>query len=117
MTAREEDDSMAYERPAAMPAGSAYALARLYAQGVADGSAAASADNPAFLGSQLMLATAWAVSCEQPDVHPLAEQEEYFVAWVHGYVQRANEIEGAPDTWEDAGDDSKAGVRWMNWKA
>jgi hypothetical protein len=110
MTARQEGDIMPDERQAQV--GSLYALARLYAQGAADGSAAASADSPAFLDCQHILATAWTVSCEQPDVHPPAEQEEYFVAWVHGYVQRANEIEAAPDTWADAGDDSEAGVRW-----
>jgi hypothetical protein len=92
---------MADERHQVTQVGSVYALAQVYAHGVADGSAAASADSPAFLGYQLLLGTAWEVSCEQPDVQPLAEQEEYFVAWVHGYVGRADEMEGAPDAWEE----------------
>jgi hypothetical protein len=98
---------MGDERHGAMQAGAAYTLARIHVHGVADGCAAAAADSPDFLSCAVMLDTAWEVSCERPDVQPLAEQEEYFVGWVHGYVQRADEIEGAadpfdPDTWADA---------------
>ena len=93
---------MADERHRATQAGSVYALARVHAQGVADGSAAATADSPDFLSYQVLLDAAWDLSCERPDAHPIAEQEEYFVAWVHGYVGRADEMEGAPDTWEAA---------------
>ncbi|HEX9057994.1 MAG TPA: hypothetical protein VF818_10730 [Ktedonobacterales bacterium] len=75
-------------------------LARVYAKGIADGCAAASADSPAFLNYQVMVYMAWDASCEQPDVQPSAEQEEYFVAWVHGYVCRADEMESTPATRE-----------------
>ena len=72
-------------------------LARVYARGLAHGSAAAVDDSPDFVNYQLLLARAWEASCERPDVQPLAEQEEYFVAWVHGYVVRADELECASD--------------------
>jgi hypothetical protein len=88
-------------RAVAQPLG---ALARAYAQGMASGSDAATADNPYFLGDHAMISAAWEVSCERSNVQPLVEQEEYFVAWVHGYVVRAEQIEGAPGSWEDAAD-------------
>jgi hypothetical protein len=83
------------------------ALAHAYAQGMASGNMAASADNPAFLGNQDMISAAWEVSCGQSCGQAPAEQEEYFVGWVHGYVVRAEQIEGPPALWEDAveGDD------------
>lgn len=93
---------MADELHGSIQAGAASTLARVYAQGLAAGSAAAFADSPDFLGYQLILDAAWEVSCERPDVQPIAEQEEYFVAWVHGYVGRADDMEDAPDTWEEA---------------
>jgi hypothetical protein len=107
MTTRREGNTMADERHGALQAGAEYTLARIHAHGVADGCAAAVADSPDYLSCAVMLDTAWEVSCERPDVLPLAEQEEYFVGWVHGYVQRADLIEGTantlePDTWADA---------------
>jgi hypothetical protein len=103
MMASREGGTMAGERHGAMQTWAAYTLARVYAQGVADGTAAAAADGPDFLSYAVVLDTAWEKSCDRPNVQPLAEQEEYFVAWVHGYVRRADEIEDAPDTWEDPG--------------
>ena len=94
---------MADERSWAMQTGSDSTLAQVYAHGVADGNAAAAADSPRFLGYQLLLGTAWETSCDRLDGQPLAEQEEYFVAWVHGYIGRVDEMEGTPDTWEEAG--------------
>lgn len=83
------------------------ALAWAYAQGMASGSMTASVDNPTFLGNRAMISAAWEMSCGQVCEQSLAEQEEYFVGWVHGYVVRAEQIEGAPALWEDAveGDD------------
>ena len=87
-------------------------FARAFAQGMASGSTAASADNPAFLGNQAMISAAWEVSCGQSCGQALAEQEEYFVGWVHGYVVRAEQIEGPPTLWEDAveGDDPSSPI-------
>lgn len=104
MMASWEGGTMAGERHGTMPTWTAYTLARVYAQGVADGTAAAAADGPDFLSYAVVLDTAWEQSCDRPNVQPVAEQEEYFVAWVHGYVRRADEIEDAPDTWADAGE-------------
>jgi hypothetical protein len=83
------------------------ALAWAYAQGMASGNGAATIDNPAFLSDQTMISAAWEMSCGQLCGQSLAEQEEYFVGWVHGYVVRAEQIEGVPARWEDAveGDD------------
>lgn len=72
------------------------ALATAYAQGLKCGSAAATADNPYFLCDRAMIAAAWEASCAglvMRASRPLSEQEEYFVAWVHGYVFRAENIE------------------------
>jgi hypothetical protein len=84
------------------------ALAAAYAHGMVSGSAAATAESPYFLGNHDLIAAAWEASCAQSDMQPAQpvaeqeEQEEYFVAWVHGYVVRAEQIEGAPPSWEDA---------------
>lgn len=88
---------MTGKRYGIMPSRADATCARAHARGVANGSAAAAADSPDFLNYQLLLAWAWEASCERPDVQPLAEQEEYFVGWVHGYVQRADEMEFSPD--------------------
>lgn len=86
-----------------MQTGSDSTLVQVYACGVADGNAAAAADSPRFLGYQLLLGTAWETACDWLDGQPLAEQEEYFVVWVHGYIRRVDELEDAPDIWEAAG--------------
>lgn len=78
---------MANERNQMVQCGSEVTLAQVYAYGVIDGNAAAQADSPAFLDYQLLLGTAWEMACEWPDEEPLAKQEEYFVAWVHGYME------------------------------
>lgn len=90
-------------------------LATAYAHGMTSGSAAATADNPYFLGDYALIAAAWEASWPgsgPQSSQPLPEQEEYFVAWVHGYVVRAEQIEGAPPFWEDAaeGDDPSSPV-------
>lgn len=90
-------------------------LATVYAHGMTSGSAAATVDNPYFLGDHALIAAAWEASCAGSGLQssqPLAEQEEYFVAWVHGYVVRAEQIEGAPPFWENAaeGDDPSSPV-------
>ena len=92
---------MTDERYGAMRHGADVTLARVRAHGVANGSAAAADDSPDFLSYQLLLTRAWETSCERLDVQSLAEQEEYFIGWVHGYVGRADEMECAPDTWEE----------------
>lgn len=77
-------------------------LATAYAQGLRNGTAAAKVDNPYFLGDHALIAAAWEVSRARSGMRamrPLAEQEEYFVAWVHGYVVRAEQIEDAPAVW------------------
>lgn len=88
------------------------AVAWAYAQGMACGNSAASVDTPTFLGNRAMISAAWEMSCGQLRGQSLAEQEEYFVGWVHGYVVRAEQIEGAPARWEDAveGDDSSSPI-------
>jgi hypothetical protein len=94
------------------------ALASAYAQGLRSGTAAATVDNPYFLGDHALIAAGWEVSRARSGtlaMRPLAEQEEYFVAWVHGYVVRAEQIEDAPAAWaareETAeGDDPSAPV-------
>ena len=93
---------MADERNRAMQTGSDATITQVYAHGVADGNAAAAADSPRFLGYQLLLGTAWETSRDWLDGQPLPEQEEYFVAWVHGYMGRVDELEGTLDTWEEA---------------
>lgn len=87
---------MANERNRPGQSGAEDSLAQVYAYGVTDGNAAARADSPAFLDDQLLLGMA----CEWPGEEPLAKQEEYFVAWVHGYMVRVDELESAQDTWE-----------------
>jgi hypothetical protein len=91
------------------------ALASAYAQGLRSGTAAATVDNPYFLGDHALIAAAWELSCARSGMRPLrplAEQEEYFVAWVHGYVVRAEQIEGEPVAWGEAaeGDDPSSPV-------
>ena len=73
------------------------ALIGAFTRGLRDGSAAASTDSPTFVGYQRMLTLAWDLSRGQPHLTQLAEQEEYFIAWVHGYIGRCDEIEGAPE--------------------
>lgn len=73
------------------------ALIGAYTRGVRDGGAAASADSPTFVGYQRMLSLAWSLSRGQPQFTQFAEQEEYFIAWVHGYVGRCDEMENAPE--------------------
>ena len=91
---------MANERNRLGQPGADVSLAQVYAYGVTDGNAAAQADSPAFLDDQLLLGMAWEMACEWPGKEPLAKQEEYFVAWVHGYMVRVDELESAQDTWE-----------------
>ncbi len=91
-------------------------LESIFAHGVADGSAAASADSPAFLGYRSVIYRAWDTSCARPDVQPLLEQEEYFVAWVHGYVQRAEEIEDGPNASTEDGAGRRFGMSTLSEK-
>lgn len=94
---------MAREQQAATRARSDHVLDRRYAQGMANGSAAATADALGTPTHNDVLQMAWDVSAASTDVLELAQQEEYCIGWAHGYTRRAGEIEGAPDTWEDDG--------------
>lgn len=55
-------------------------------------------------GQALIFTTwaAWEASGEWAPVQPLAEEEEYFVGWVHGYSVRIEQIDGVPALWTDA---------------
>lgn len=81
-------------------------LAVRYIQGMSAGQTAASADAPDFTHNDEVLQMAWDVSAGTTDAFDSAQQEEYVVGWAHGYITRADEVEGAPgtpDTWEDDG--------------
>ncbi len=97
------DPSQLYRDPAVLASHSALATACVH--GMASGNAAATTDTLYFSGALALIAAEWAASRAGSDMQssqPLAEQEEYFVARVHGYVIQAEQIEGAPSSWEDA---------------
>ncbi len=97
------DPSQLYRDPAVLASHSALATACVH--GKASGNAAATTDTLYFPGALALIAAEWAASragSDMPSSQPLAEQEEYFVAWVHDYVIRVEQIEGAPSSWEGA---------------
>jgi hypothetical protein len=71
------------------------ALASAYRRGLASGRAAASGDSPRFLANRVLISEAWRVSCAGSVGQPEEAQVEYFIAWVHGYVVRAEQLEDA----------------------
>lgn len=89
-----------------------HACTMMHAKGMMDGHIAASAHAPGFLSIRAVLQAAWEASdMLQKLLHP-AEQDEYFVGWVQGYGQRADEVSDETrdmlDTWEDDGGASAA---------
>ena len=93
-----------------------HVCAMMHAKGVIDGRIAASAHAPGFLSSRAVLQTAWDASCAQQELlHPV-HLDEYFVGWVQGYGQRADETSDETpdmlDTWEDDG--GAAAVPWFD---
>ncbi|HEV2238925.1 MAG TPA: hypothetical protein VGR57_19865 [Ktedonobacterales bacterium] len=88
--------------------GHAAALATAFGHGSDSGCTAASADRPTFLADQALILVAWEMSCAGTCAQPPTMQEgcqeqdcredcreEYFIGWVHGYVMRAEQLEGA----------------------
>jgi hypothetical protein len=106
MTARQDEQS----RSETVWLGTARALAKMHAKGLIDGHLAAAVHAPEFLSVRALIQAAWEVSYAQQDTlhtpQP-AQQDEYFVGWVQGYVRRADEArdetQDVPDTWEDDG--------------
>jgi hypothetical protein len=80
------------------------ALATAYGHGIACGCAAASADSPDFLADQALIYAAWEVSCAGEPAQPQDEQEEYFIAWVRGYVVCAEQLEDAASAGDEGAD-------------
>lgn len=84
-----------------------HVCAMMHAKGMMDGRIAASAHAPEFLSIHTLLQAAWEASGTlQKLLHP-AQQDEYFVGWVQGYRQRADEASDETpdmlDRWEDDG--------------
>jgi hypothetical protein len=69
----------------------AHVCAMMHAKGMLDGRIAASAHSPEFLSIPDLLQAAWEVSSIQREVLYPAQQDEYFVGWVQGYVRRSDE--------------------------
>lgn len=93
-----------------------HVCAMMHAKGMMDGRIAASAHAPEFLSTCAVLQEAWKASdTPQKLLHP-AQQDEYFVGWVQGYGQRADEApDETPDmldTWEDDG--GASAVPWFD---
>jgi uncharacterized protein len=86
---------MATTPHASADGGRAESLASAHRRGLASGSAAASGDNPRFLADRVLLAGAWRVSCADSAGQSEDAQLEFFIAWVHGYVVRAEQLEDA----------------------
>lgn len=91
----EEASRMAAPSHASANGALAAALASAYHRGLASGLAAASGDSPWFLADRFLLTEAWRVSCEGASGQSEEAQVEYFIAWVHGYVGRAEQLEDA----------------------
>lgn len=93
-----------------------HACAMMHAKGIVDGQIAASMHAPEFLGIPALLQSAWVASHAQQDRLYPAQQDEYFVGWVQGYVRRSEEIFDetldVPDTWEDEG--GALAVSWLD---
>lgn len=90
--------------------------AMMHAKGMMDGRIAASAHSPEFLSIRALLQAAWEASGTlQKLLHP-AQQDEYFVGWVQGYRQRADEVSDETldmlDTWEDDG--GASAIPWFD---
>lgn len=99
--------------------GTAHALhvcVMMHGKGMMDGRTAASAHAPRFLSIRAVLQAAWEASgALQKLIHP-AQQDEYFVGWVQGYGQCADEVSDKTpdmlDTWEDDG--GASAVPWFD---
>lgn len=93
-----------------------HVCAMMHAKGMMDGRIAASAHTPEFLSTRALLQAAWEASGTLPKVLYRAQQDEYFVGWVQGYGQRADEppdrTPDVPDTWEDEG--GALAVSWFD---
>lgn len=97
-----------------------HVCAMMHARGMLDGRIAASAHTPGFLSSRAVLQTAWEASGAQQELLHPAHLDEYFVGWVQGYGQRADEtsdetsdeIPDKLDTWEDDG--GASAVPWFD---
>jgi hypothetical protein len=93
-----------------------HVCAMMHAKGMMDGRIAASAHAPEFLSTCAVLQAAWEVSCTQQELLHPAQQDEYFVGWVQGYGQRADEASDETpdmlDTWEDDG--GASAVPWFD---
>ena len=75
--------------------GRAASLASAHRLGLASGRVAASVDSPRFLADQILISEAWRVSCADSIGQPEDAQVEFFIAWVHGYVVRAEQLDDA----------------------
>jgi hypothetical protein len=81
-------------------------LETAYAQGMAAGRNAATADaldTTTHGAVDDVLQMAWDVVSGRTDELELAQQEEYCIGWTYGYRGLADDIEGDLDTWEDDG--------------
>ncbi|HEU5348911.1 MAG TPA: hypothetical protein VFU63_09910 [Ktedonobacterales bacterium] len=93
-----------------------HVCAMIHAKGMMDGRIAASAHAPGFLSIRAVLQAAWEASCTQQELLRPAHLDEYFVGWVQGYGQHADEISDETldmlDTWEDDG--GASAVQWFD---
>ena len=93
-----------------------HVCAMMHAKGIIDGRIAASAHALRFLSNRAVLQAAWDASCTQQELPHPVHLDEYFVGWVQGYGQRADEVSDETpdmlDTWEDDG--GASAVPWFD---
>jgi hypothetical protein len=103
MATSQEGATMTARQQQRREAETAHALDKTDTKGLMDGYTAASVHAPEFLSMRALMQAAREISYARQDTLSPAQQDEYFVGWVRGYVRRTNEAQDLLDTWEDEG--------------